>query len=78
MSGKPSSFERSWRILEYLRRNTDAEHPERGLSALLKDRRALKLVSYIRQKDTFMEHGQRPEQRRRRAYIASRSVEAGV
>jgi predicted DNA-binding transcriptional regulator YafY len=53
MSSKPSSFERSWRILEYLRRNTDAEHPVRGLSTLLKDCEALELSSYISQKDTF-------------------------
>ena len=26
MSERPKNFERSWRILEYLRRNSDAEH----------------------------------------------------
>lgn len=48
---KPSNFERSWNILEYLRKNTDAEHPVRSLSALLKD--YAELEKYISDKDTF-------------------------
>ena len=53
MSNKPSSFERGWRILEYLRWNTDAEHPVCSLSTLRKDCESLELLSCIRQRDTF-------------------------
>lgn len=57
MSNKPSSFERGWRILEYLRRNTDAEHPVRNLRALEADceKSERAMLAYIsrEKKDTF-------------------------
>lgn len=37
MSNTPSGFERGWHILEYLRRNTDAEHPVASWSAMKED-----------------------------------------
>lgn len=53
MSRKASNFERSWRILEYLRKNTDEKHPARSLSALLKDCAELEKYISVENKDTF-------------------------
>lgn len=50
---KPSNFERNWNILEYLRKNTDAEHPVRSLSALLKECEKLGKYISVENKDTF-------------------------
>ena len=54
-AARPLGFERDWRILEYLRQNTDAEHPVRSLASM---RRALEksapvMLLYIKDKDTF-------------------------
>lgn len=57
MSNKPSNFERGWRILEYLRRNTDVEHPVRNLRTLEADCEDSEpaMLAYIsrKKKDTF-------------------------
>lgn len=55
MSDKPSGFERGWHILEYLRRNTDAEHPVASRSAMVEDceRFDSDMLQYINDKDTF-------------------------
>ncbi len=49
MSDRPKSFERSWRILEYLRINSDPEHPVTR-AELLRDP---VMGRYVKDKETF-------------------------
>lgn len=49
MSGRPKNFERSWMILEYLRKHSDSEHPITR-AELLKDP---VMQRYVKDKETF-------------------------
>lgn len=49
----PPGFERGWRILNYLRWNTDAEHPVASWAAMKEDCSDSGMLQYIKDKDTF-------------------------